>query len=367
MMSKNRLVHVTSSLQMGGAESILFTIVKHLQATFDQMVVYFHDGPFVQKIEQLGVRTIKISGYFCLYDPIFFWRLFNELKACNPDVIHSLLWAANVSSRLCAYALKIPMVNVYHNNVEQDGLFRIMLDRLTASMCDQPVAVSEQVVQSVKNYWQPAKQIEVITNGINVPQVELNIAKKDLGIADDNFVIGAVGRFVPVKSFDILLKAAARVILRHAHVQVILVGGGQEEGALRQLAHDLKIADRVHFVVGVSAINYYPLFDCFVQSSSKEGVSLALLEAMFFECPCVVMGDFFVHSVITHGVDGLVCETGNVEQLASIICSVVEQKDYVVNNLTKNAKEAIVSRYTSLHMNQKYEKLFSKLCSKSAM
>ncbi len=364
-MSKNRLVHVTSSLQMGGAESILFTLIKHLQATFDQTVIYFHDGPFVQKIKELGVRTIKVSGYFALYDPIFFWRLLNALKACNPDVVHSLLWAANVSSRLCASLLKIPMVNVYHNNVEQDGQFRIMLDRLTASMCDQLVAVSEQVAQSVKG-WQPAKQIEVITNGIDVPQVELNIAKKDLNIADNGFVIGAVGRFVPVKSFDILLKAAARVMLQHAHVQVILVGGGQEEGALRQLAHDLKIADRVHFVVGASAINYYPLFDCFVQSSSKEGVSLALLEAMYFARPCVVMGDAFVHPVITHGIDGFVCEIGNVEQLACIICSIVEQKEQSVKNLAECAKKTIVSHYTASHMNQKYEKLFLELCNKNA-
>jgi glycosyltransferase involved in cell wall biosynthesis len=351
---------------MGGAETVLYTLVEHLRANFDQTVIYFHGGPFVEKIEQLGVRTIKINGYFCLYDPVFFWRLAQALKGCRPDVIHTLLWAANVFTRLCAYPLGKPLLNVYHNNVDQDGFIRRALDRLTATMCDQPIAVSDQVAQSLKNSWQSVHPVRVITNGIALPKPKTRVLKKDLGMSDESFVIGAVGRLVPVKSFDVLLRAAAQVMDVDPGVHVVLIGSGQEKDALCDLAESLNITDRVHFVVGASALDYYPIFDCFVQSSAKEGVSLALLEAMSFALPCIVMGDLLHHPVITHGVDGYICEPFNVDKLAEMVSGVIEQKKAGIDCVMFQAKKTIERGYTATSMNHKYEKLFVGLCNKFA-
>lgn len=364
-MSKKKLLHITSSLQMGGAERTLYNLIKYLRTNFEQTVVYFHDGPFVEKIEQCDVRTIQIKGYFGLYDPIFFWRLLKVINQCSPDIIHSLLWAANISSRIGAFLLKKPLINVYHNNVDQNGYVRSMLDAWTAMLCDQPVAVSDQVAHSIAPYWRAAKKIAVIPNGIEEPQMRYSKTRGDLGISADDFVIGAVGRFVKVKSFDLLLKAAAHVLKLRAHVRVVLIGSGPEESYLRQVAQDLNISGRVQFITGVSAIDYYSIFDCFVQSSAKEGVSLALLEAMHNALPCIVMGDFFVHPVINHGVDGFVCDVGNAEMLAQRITALI--CDSQISSLLGKKAKVTVKRHFSLDtMIHQYEKLFKDLCNKSA-
>lgn len=316
---KNKIVHITSSLKMGGAERVLFQLVK--AEPFEHVVIYFHHGPFVQRIADLGVKVIKIDGLICRYDPIFFWRLVCAVRKENPDVIHALLWAANIAARMCALLLRKPVVTAYHNNPVQDGFVRSLLDRLTIKFSTKHIAVSEVVAQSVfaRASWLPASRIEVISNGITMPIQCMGLQKKDLGLPSDAFVVGAVGRFVALKRFDLLLEVAAECIGQQPRVRVVLVGVGPEESALRRLAIDLKIADRVVFVVGKDASAYYSVFDCFIQCSDNEGISIALLEAMSFALPSVVMGNSFVHPVVTHNVDGLVCVPGDKEMLAAYI------------------------------------------------
>lgn len=316
---KNKVLHITSGLKMGGAERVLYQLVK--AEPFEHVVLYFHHGPFVQQIADLGVKVIHIDGFICRYDPVFFGRLFHAVHQENPDVIHALLWAASISARICAFLLRIPVITVYHNNVAQDGFIRGFLDRLTINLSTKHIAVSDVVAQSVRARATrlPASRIEVISNGIAMPKDHAGLQKKDLGLQDDAFVIGAVGRFVALKRFDLLLKAVAQCIAQQSRVQVVLVGVGPEESALRRLANDLAIGGNVTFVVGKDACAYYPAFDCFVQCSDNEGISIALLEAMSFGLPSIVMGDSFVHPVITHNVDGLVCVPGDKDMLVAYI------------------------------------------------
>ncbi|MEX0849305.1 MAG: glycosyltransferase [Candidatus Dependentiae bacterium] len=366
-MKKIKLIHVTSSLQMGGAERTLFNIVKHLRDQFDQTVIYFNDGPFVQELQDLGISVMHIKGFAFRYDPFFFWRLYKTLKQQNPDVIHTLLWAANVSVRICAKLLGIPFVTVYHNNVEQDGGIRSFIDTITLRFGKKQIAVSEQVAQSLKKRttWLPASNIEVITNGIEVPQLRRVIKRNELGIDDNAFVIGAVGRFVPVKQFDFLLRSSANVMKVHKHVYLLLVGTGILEQELRSLACQLDISDKVIFVVGKSAIDYYPLFDCFVQSSDKEGISIALLEAMHFSLPCIVMGHFYVHPVITHGFDGFVCPVGNGSILEEYVKVIIEQQKHILATIGDQAKKTICNQFEVKIMIHKYAILFKDLCKKN--
>ena len=358
-----KLVHVTSSLRMGGAEKVLYMLVKKLaEQDFEQSVLYFHDGPYVDKISQLGVKTIRITGGLWQYDLLFFVRLYKTMKQEQPTVIHALLWAANVTARLCAWLLVIPIVSVYHNNVEQDGILRSLCDRLTVHCSDKLVAVSDQVADSMKQRsWLPADRMSIIPNGIDtdcLKQVHM-MHKQEIGLPADSFVIGAVGRFVLVKRF-------AHLISTYAHIKnmeqsyVVLIGcSGPAEQQLRMLAQTV-VEDRVLFITNESAIPYYGLFDCFVQPSIKEGVSLALLEAMYFKRPCIVMGDKTAHPVIDHGHNGLVIDPHNEQALIDAIYRLYTDKHYSLM-LGSHAHQTVKDHFALPIMIQKYKKLFKKL------
>ena len=138
---------------------------------------------------------------------------------------------------------------------------------------------------------------------------------------------------------------------------MVLIGYGPQEKSLRQLVVDLGIAAHVRFVIGEDARCYYQLFDCFVQPSDKEGMSLALLEAMHASRACVVMGVDYAHPVIDHGINGMVTSVADEPALADVI-NYLRKHSTVVQRLGQRSKHAVEKYYTHKAMITKYDKLF---------
>lgn len=98
----------------------------------------------------------------------------------------------------------------------------------------------------------------------------------------------AVGRLVPEKGFDLLLEAYALASHQRPLPDLVIVGAGPQQPALRALAEGAGIASRVHFTGYLS--NPYPLFcraRLFVLSSRHEGMPTALIEALALKVPVV--------------------------------------------------------------------------------
>ena len=92
-----------------------------------------------------------------------------------------------------------------------------------------------------------------------------------------------------------MIESFALVYAKNKNARLVLVGVGSGEAMLRQKAHTLGITHFVVFVIGQQAYGYYSLFDCFAMSSDKEGISIALLEAMAFSLPCVATNSQSIH------------------------------------------------------------------------
>ncbi len=137
----------------------------------------------------------------------------------------------------------------------------------------------------------------------------------------DRHTLVAMGRLVPQKGFDLLLRAFAQCAATYSDWTLRLLGEGAEEKNLRALASELGIGDQVEFA-GLVRNAHVVLHraDLFVLSSRFEGMPNALLEAMAcglpvvsFDCPSGP------RDVIRHGVDGLLVPPENVEDLATAL------------------------------------------------
>ncbi|GAG40717.1 unnamed protein product, partial [marine sediment metagenome] len=90
-MKKDRptLVHLTSSLKIGGAESVLCSLLNHPDTQqFDHHVIYFHDGPYSERLRAKGITLHQVTGFVSLYDPIFCVRLYRLIQTIRPQGIH---------------------------------------------------------------------------------------------------------------------------------------------------------------------------------------------------------------------------------------------------------------------------------------
>lgn len=367
-MKAIKLVHFSSSLQIGGAEAILYDLITHLnKPPFKHVVITVHNGPYSERLRSQGIPVFQVRGLLFRYDFLFWIRLWLLLRRLRPDCLHTLLWSANVTGRIMGWLLGIPTVSAVHNNVDQDGRLRNMFDMLTMRLSKKIIAVSPGVADSLRTRWAGARSLEVIPNGINAQEIldqgeRYKKSRYELGLADEHFVIGSVGRFHPIKRYDLLLESFAMVNLHQPLSRLVLVGAGPQEGALRARASKLGIEQDVIFVVGHEAYGYYSLFDCFVLTSDKEGISLALLEAMNFALPCVVTHQETHHPVLHNGYNGLMVEAGNGRLLAKALIRLIED-GCLRRRLGECARQTVAQSFTSERMVKAYADIFVSLSS----
>jgi len=332
-MDKKKLLHVTASLDQGGAETVLFNLVRGLAPLYDQQVVSFRDGPFNQRIAALGIPVYVLPAGF-----LRFFVLYRTVRAQHPDAIHSLLWSSNAIMRFYARVLKIPLVCAIHspfNTNKGNSRLRSFIDRFTANWATRTVFVSQNVGEraTITPYVTRDRRM-IIPNGIVIAELQAiaqahGLTRVDtrvkLGLNDSDFVIGTVGRLVPVKNQIILIKLVEKLCEKYPNLRLIIVGHGPLQAELTHVIREKGLSGQIKLVQGVGAA-YYPLFDCFALPSKTEGLSMALLEAMSFGLPVLVARTAGWHGVITSGVNGLVFDPENLAEFAEHVERLVHDR-----------------------------------------
>ncbi len=365
-MHKTKILHVISSLKLGGAEQVLYSILDSHKDNVEHEVVYFHDGPIREKIENLGIKTTKITGLIVNYDPVFLYRFFKKIVNFKPDLISSSLWAANLLSRISAKILNIPVINAIHALPIFEGKFRNKLDNISLNLATKIISVSNNISQELLAAKKIApEKLETIQNGINILDLQekftnSNITKNSLGLTEKNIVIGTVGRFIGEKNQDKLIKAFSIVHKKNPDSRLLLVGVGPLEQNLRELTKELNLEKSVIFIVGQPAYKYLPIMDIFALPSRFEGLPIALLEAMTCKLSVIVTGKNKNHEVVQDLQTGLIIEADNIEQLSDSIIELILTPE-LKNKLAKKGQDLVKEKYNISLMSKKYQDLFNKL------
>lgn len=360
-MQKIKVVHCISSLTRGGAEEVVCSLIEALQAkgNYIQHVIYFHDGPHRARLEKQGIHCYQITGYIKPYDPLAFFRFYKLIKKLNPTVIHSALWLANFFARLTGSLCGIKTINSLHNTItyNHDGCIRIIIDATTLFLADTLIAVTPAVAASAPMMLQ--KKIHIIPNGIDQKKLlcSAKMTRKNLHFSDKNYIIGCVGRFVPVKNHALLIACFAKIREKFPHAHLVLLGSGPLEKMLRTQVEKYALTQYVTFIIEQPAQHYYALFDCFVQPSKNEGLSLALLEALTFSLPVIVTGHAQEHPVITHNKTGLVIQPDSQKELYDALEIIITNKQ-LQNNLAAEAT-TLAHMYDLQTMANKYHTLIT--------
>lgn len=362
-MTRIKVVHIISSLRLGGAEALLVDIIRELgNERYEHHVIYFHGGPRVQQLQELGVATYQLHGTLLRYDVSVLWKMRNLVTRIQPQVIHAALWAGCWFGRMVGKWCKVPVICAVHLPIDSDGKLRNTLDGFTWNWADNVIAVSQGVADSLRvGNWVPEEKISLVRNGINYDLMRTkaaaeNRSRADVGLRPEHFIFGCVGRFVPHKRQDLLVKAFVSVVQEFPQARLVLMGIGPEEQKLRALIEELKLGSSVQIVSGKSALGYYPLFDVFVLPSVLEGLSIALLESMCFGLPAIVVGDKGYHDVISNGVHGLVVPPDDQQALSlALVAMMQEQKR---TSWGAAAQEHVQNNFTLAHMTQGYDALF---------
>jgi glycosyltransferase involved in cell wall biosynthesis len=169
------------------------------------------------------------------------------------------------------------------------------------------VAVSlEMKATLTAAYGVRSERVTMIHNGITMPENAPEVDEKGLSNrASRPFLIGTVGRMVPVKDYDLFLDVTAEIRNKTGNVRFSILGEGPLKPALREKAKALKLDDVMEFVEPrVDPFPYYRSLDIYLNSSRHEGLPMSLLEAMGCGKPVVAAAVGGIPEVISHGEDG---------------------------------------------------------------
>ena len=317
------------SLSPGGTERLVIEIVRALSPRIESVVCCLDaPGAWAAEVEALQVPVISL-GRTPGFQPELAWRLAGIIRERGVDVVHCHHYSPYVYG-LLASLLKpsVKLVFTEHGKLSDAGpsrkrrLINPILSRWPGYLC----AVSADLKQHMVAEGFPARRLSVLYNGIDPGSrptaPERRDARLALGVPDDAFVIGAVGRLDPVKNLPLLLQAHATLAARHPRLRTVIVGDGPERAALEEKAAALGISDTVVFAGYRQDVRFLMSgFDVYVNCSTYEGVSLTILEAMATALPVVATRAGGNPEVVIEGETGLLvpgCASALVDAIAAL-------------------------------------------------
>ncbi|WP_432165802.1 glycosyltransferase [Streptomyces sp. bgisy031] len=308
-----RTLHVITGLGTGGAEQQLRLLLRHLPVHSD-VVTLTAPGTVARGLTADGVRVVHL-GMTGNRDLGALPRLTRFVREGRYDLVHTHLYRACVYGRFAARLAGVRAVVATEHSLGESRMEGRPLSAGVRALYlagervgRATLAVSPSVAERLVRWGVPRHRVHVVPNGIDVQRFAHDPALRDatrhvFGLHRDDFVIGGVGRLVPGKRFDVLVRALAQL---PDYVKLLLVGGGPEEQRLRGLVGELGVVRRVVFAgerpyVSSSGRVGDPdlpalmgAMDLLASPSDEEAFGLAVVEALasglpvlYVSCPAV--------------------------------------------------------------------------------
>ena len=377
---KPRILHVITGLATGGAEMMLLKLLSATRDKYGEAVISLKDeGTIGPRIKDLGVPVWGLGLHTVAPNPLFLFRLRHLVRQFWPDLIQGWMYHGNSAANLTAalYSHRVPILW----NIQQ-SLYDISKERwLTAAVIRLGIRQSRKATAIIYNSRTSAGQHEafgysgakslVIPTGYDCSlfhpdhQARLNV-RRELGIANDEVLVGLVARYHPMKDHAGFLKSAALVCRRYGSVKFVLVGKDltERQPAIQKLISENQLKSEVLLLGERTDLpRLTPALDIACSASAwGEGFSNAVGEAMACGVPCVVtdVGD----SAYAVGDTGLTVPPKSPEALAEAIARLIEAGPEARSNMGIAARERVLKEFSLAAVSSRYHDLYRNLLKK---
>ncbi|HET8892612.1 MAG TPA: glycosyltransferase family 4 protein [Gaiellaceae bacterium] len=288
--------------------------------------------------ERRGAKIVQLDALHREIGPLrdakAILRLASIIRRERPTILHTHTAKAGAVGRIAALlagrARPPIVVHTFHGHVLR-GYFSPLttlafrtLERWLARMSTALVAVSPEVRDDlVRLRVAPQSKFVVIRLGIELDErvgggdEARRTTRRMLGVAEDAFVVGWVGRMTAVKRTDDVIRALRNLVDLDVDAHLLLVGDGPDREHLERYAHELGVVRRCLFVGYQDDVGrFYEAIDALVLPSANEGTPVSVIEALGARRPAVATRVGGTPDVVRDGIDGFLVEAGDADALA---------------------------------------------------
>jgi len=298
-----RLLHVVGDSRFGGAGRIILRLGQVAQSEGWRVDILTTDPVFQRAIRQHGLGLVSLDvirrEIRPLWDLAGLVRLSNFLRRERYDIVHTHTSKGGFVGRLAARLAGVPVIVhtahgfAFHERSPRSARHCYSaLERIASRWCDRIVSVSD-----FHRRWalelgicSPSK-ILAIPNGIAAlanPEIPRADLRRRLGVRERDLLVLSMARLAPDKGLEYLIEAATMLLRSERQFQIVIAGEGPLRTQLEDLARNLGVADWVAFLgFREDVSDLLAACDLVVLPSLREGLSIALLEAMAAGKPIV--------------------------------------------------------------------------------
>jgi glycosyltransferase involved in cell wall biosynthesis len=357
---RGMVVQVAWSLSAGGSERYATSLAIGLKRHGYRPVVlaFAVGGAFESALrsESIDFKVLE-SGVGISVKQV--WRLFQEFRRTRPRVIHTHHFAPLLHSLPGAILSGGRLIHTEHGlSAYKTSRYRLAL-RVMSWFCDAIVVVGDDAARfMLEKVGISRRKLRVIPGGVDLSPCAISReeARNRLGLTVDEPVAVTVARLSPEKNHCMLLRAFARVQDK-LNSRLLLVGDGPERSAIETEIARLSLQKSVTLLGVRSDIpEILAASDVFLLSSNREGLPLAVLEAMAAGVPVVATNVGDLPMIVKDGVTGLLVNPDDECEFANALFELLSNENRAKelgNRARKLAEgfsvEAMVRAYESLY------------------
>jgi len=287
-----RIAHVVFSLGVGGLETGLINLLRHLDPDeFEHRILCMKDlGPNTEKARDLGVEVEKIGDLESRNRTIIF-KLARCFRRWRPRIVHSRNFGC-LDAVIAARLARVPRVVHGEHGWDTFDLEGRSRKRSLIRSCVSPLVHRYVTVSDHLNAWLSghrgffAGKVSTIRNGVDAERFQPT--PRDHAPESPGLTVGTVGRLVPIKDQANLIDAFMELAPDYPGVRLLIVGDGPLHADLKTQVAASDHSDRVTFAGQSDRVEeHYARMDVFALPSLNEGISNTILEAMASGLPVV--------------------------------------------------------------------------------
>ena len=360
------------SMNVAGAEVLVTQIIHSMEGRIDPVVFCLDSvGRLGHELADRGIPVIDFGRKAGL-DWGIVSRFSKELRDRRIEILHAHQYTPFFYSALARFwgSRKTKILMTEHGRHYPDvvsfkrrWINRLFLSKL-ANHSTACCAFSARALERNDGF----SKVEVLYNGIDTSlhtprgssQARSELRQR-LGMSPDTVYVVCIARFHPVKDHETLIRGFAILHSKEPATKLILVGGGPQEGFLRNLVEQLGLGNSVEFWgIRRDISDILQACDIFSLTSVSEAASLTLLEAMANGCPVAITDVGGNPEHITHGVHGLLSKRGDPHGLAENLTKFA-MDPIDAARMASAARERVASQFQLSRAVERYEELFRQI------
>ncbi|GGX63227.1 glycosyltransferase [Saccharospirillum salsuginis] len=283
-------------------------------------------------------------------------NLSKEVNAFQPDLVHSQHpFLLGLTAVRLARHRDLPLVFTHHTLYEQythyvpgdsPAMKRYVIELCTryANLADQVFAPSESLRRIIQDRGVETP-VQVVPTGVTPGAFDHgdgDVCRRSLGIPEEAFVVGHLGRLAPEKNLEFLTQSLVAFVQRNDRARVLIVGVGPGETGIRQAFEQAGLSDRL-FMLGVlpqdELSNALHAMDVFAFASTSETQGMVVTEAMAAGLPVVALDASGVREVVVDRHNGRLLPEADVSAFGDALAWVDELDEPALERLRTAVRE----------------------------